>query len=129
MLHVNIQQVDGTEWVHTLWPVKFCPKAGANLFSLMSKLQGNKISSDPWNNIVVNSSKGDIILDHQIKTCNSWVDRVEFLLETVKEFKGVLWGQQVKVFTNYKNLIQEALGLILTVYVGGGYSLRNLVPK
>ena len=85
MLHVNIQQVDGTEWVHTLWPVKFCPKAGANLFSLMSKLQGNKISSDPWNNIVVNSSKGDIILDHQIKTCNSWVDRVEFLLETGEE--------------------------------------------
>ena len=33
-LCINIQQVDGTEWVHTIWPVKFCPRAGANLFSL-----------------------------------------------------------------------------------------------
>ena len=33
-----VHQVDGTEWVHMLWPVKFCPKAGANLFSLMCKL-------------------------------------------------------------------------------------------
>ena len=46
-LHVNVHQVDGTEQVHTLWPVKFCFKAGANLFSLTCEfLQGNKISSD-----------------------------------------------------------------------------------
>ena len=45
--HVNIQQVEGTEWVHTLWPMKFCPKAGVNLFSLTRKLlQGKEISSD-----------------------------------------------------------------------------------
>ena len=36
-----------TYQVHTLWPVKFCPKAGANLFSLTCELlQGNKIPSD-----------------------------------------------------------------------------------
>ena len=33
-LCVNIQQVDETECVHTQWSVKFCPKAGASLFSL-----------------------------------------------------------------------------------------------
>ena len=45
-LHVNVCQVNRTEWVHTPWPVKFCPKAGANLFSLMCKLlQGKPISS------------------------------------------------------------------------------------
>ena len=45
-LRVTIWQVDGTEQVHTLWPMKFCPKAGANLFSLMCKLsQGKTISS------------------------------------------------------------------------------------
>ena len=24
-VHVNICQVEGTQWVHTIWPVKFCP--------------------------------------------------------------------------------------------------------
>ena len=33
------------------------------------------------------------------------------ILETLKEYKGVLWGQTIKVFTNHKNLMQQALGL------------------
>ena len=33
------------------------------------------------------------------------------IVETLKEFKGMLWGQRLKVFTNHKNLIQGALGL------------------
>ena len=46
-LGVKVRQVNGSEQVHTLQPVKFCPKVGANLFSLMCKLlQGSKISSD-----------------------------------------------------------------------------------
>ena len=32
-LWVKLQQVNGTEQVHTLWPLTFCCKAGANLFS------------------------------------------------------------------------------------------------
>ena len=32
------------------------------------------------------------------------------IVETLKEFKGVLWGQPVKV-TDHKNLIKDALGL------------------
>ena len=48
---VNIQQVDGTEWIHTLWPMKFCPKKSANLFSLICKpLKGRTISSNNQNN-------------------------------------------------------------------------------
>ena len=33
------------------------------------------------------------------------------VLETLKEFKGMLWGQKLNVFTNHENLIQDALGL------------------
>ena len=81
-LCINILQVNGTEWVHTLWPMKFCPKAVANLLSLMCELsQKKKISSDYQNNIVVKSTDGDIILDCQIKTCNGLVARDEFLQE------------------------------------------------
>eukprot|EP00804_Cyclotella_cryptica_P008994 CCRYP_003093-RA/>CCRYP_003093-RA protein AED:0.16 eAED:0.18 QI:0/0/0/1/0/0/2/0/370 len=41
------------------------------------------------------------------------VTKLELLakVETLKEFKGMLWGQRLKVYTDHENLIQEALGL------------------
>jgi hypothetical protein len=32
------------------------------------------------------------------------------IVECLKEFKGMLWGQQVKVYIDHKNLMQDALG-------------------
>jgi hypothetical protein len=32
------------------------------------------------------------------------------IVETLKEFKGMLWGQEIKVYTNHKNLTRYALG-------------------
>ena len=79
-LCINVCQVDGPELVHTLWPLKYCPKAGANLLSLRCKLsQENKISSNHQNNIVVNTTYGNIILDRQVKTCDGWIITVNFL--------------------------------------------------
>ena len=90
MFQVKVCQVDGTEQVHTLWPVKFCPKASANIFSLMCELsQGNKIANDHHNNIMVNTPTGNIILDCQIKTHNGWVAGVNFLHEANNK-RGVL---------------------------------------
>ena len=33
------------------------------------------------------------------------------ITETLKEFKGMLWGQKLKVYTDHKNLTRDALGL------------------
>ncbi len=33
------------------------------------------------------------------------------IIETLKEFRGMLWGQTIKVYTDHKNLTQDALGL------------------
>ena len=90
-LYINIQQVDGTEQVHPLWSIKFCPKAGVNLFFLMCELlQGNKIISDHQNNIVAKSSEGDILLECCIKTHDGWVARIKFLCETSQERASLL---------------------------------------
>ena len=33
------------------------------------------------------------------------------IVETLKELKGMLWGQQITIYTDHKNLMQDALGL------------------
>ena len=76
--------MNGGEQVHTLWPVKFCPSAGANLFSLTCKLsQGNKISSDKTN--VVSTPNGNIVLDCRIKTHDGCVAGVDFIQNPINE--------------------------------------------
>ncbi len=45
--------------------------------------------------------------------CRYSVTKIELLaiVETLKGFKGMLWGQQIKVFTDHANLMRDALGL------------------
>ena len=54
----------------------------ANLYSPISKLL---LKSEHKNNIMVQSSKDDIILDCWIKTHDNWVSRVKFIQEIGSE--------------------------------------------
>ena len=36
---------------------------------------------------------------------------LQTIVKTLKDFKGILWGQRLKVYTDHKNLIHDALGL------------------
>ncbi len=40
------------------------------------------------------------------------IGKIELLaiIETLKEFKGMLWGQKLVVYTDHQNLIRDALG-------------------
>ena len=79
-LHVKLKQIDGRKIKHTLWPVKYCEKARADLFSLTCKFsQVRKMSSDSMTNMVLDISDGWIVLDQRIKTRDRWIPGVDFI--------------------------------------------------
>jgi len=59
------------------------------------------------------------------------VTEIELLaiVETLKEFKGMLWGQPVKVYTGHKNLMRDALGLTSDRVYQWRLSLEEYGPK
>ena len=75
-LHVKVRQVDGSEILHTLCPVKYCKQAGTNLSCLICELvQGSKLYRDENNNIILDTVNGKIVLDCKIKTIDGWIAR------------------------------------------------------
>jgi hypothetical protein len=51
------------------------------------------------------------------------------IVETLKEFKGMLWGQNIKVFTDHANLMRDALGLTLDQVYQWRLLLEECRPK
>jgi hypothetical protein len=45
--------------------------------------------------------------------CKYSINKIKLLaiVKTLNEFKGVLWGQNMKVFTDHANLMRDAIGL------------------
>ncbi len=59
------------------------------------------------------------------------VTEIELLaiVETLKEFKGMLWGQDIKVYTDQKNLTRDALELTLVRVYRWRLLLEEYAPK
>ncbi len=59
------------------------------------------------------------------------VTEIELLaiVETLKEFKGMMWGQDIKVFTDHKNLTRDALGLTSDRVYHWWLLLEDYAPK
>ncbi len=51
-----------------------------------------------------------LVRNSPIRSANT-VSAILAIVKTLKEFKGMLWGQNIKVFTDHANLISDALGL------------------
>jgi hypothetical protein len=51
------------------------------------------------------------------------------IVETLKEFKGMLWGQNIKFFTDHANLMRDALGLTLDRVYQWRLLLEEFRPK
>jgi hypothetical protein len=51
------------------------------------------------------------------------------IVKTLKEFKGMLWGQSIKVYTNHANLIRYALGVTLDRVYQWRSLLEEFRPK
>ncbi len=59
------------------------------------------------------------------------VTKIELLaiVETLKELKGMLWGQDIKVYTDHKNLTRDALGLTSDIVHHWRLILEEYAPK
>ncbi len=51
------------------------------------------------------------------------------IVEILKEFKGMLWGQSIKFFTNHKNVTRDALGLTSDRVYKWRLPLKEYAPK
>jgi hypothetical protein len=51
------------------------------------------------------------------------------IVETLKEFKGMLWEQDIKVYTDHKNLTRDALGLTSDRVYRWRLLLEKYAPK
>jgi hypothetical protein len=63
--------------------------------------------------------------------CKYSVTKIELLaiVETLKEFKGMLSGQSIKVYTDHANLIRNALGMTLDHVYQWRLLLEEYGPK
>jgi hypothetical protein len=59
------------------------------------------------------------------------VTKLELLaiVETLKEFNGMLWGQQINVYTDHKNLTRDGLGLTSDRVTGWRIPLEEYAPE
>ncbi len=59
------------------------------------------------------------------------VTKIELLaiVETLKEFKGMLWGKDIKLYTDHKNLTRDALGLTSDRVYPWRLLLEEYAPK
>jgi hypothetical protein len=82
------------------WPIQTIPK------SLRCKQLGAVITQD--NKAIAFFSQK--LSDTQ---CKYSITKIELLaiVKTLKEFKGMLWGQNIKVFIDHANLMRDAPGI------------------
>jgi hypothetical protein len=83
----------------------------------------------PWLAVITQDNRPIVFFSQNLSymQCKYSVTKIELLaiVKTLKEFKGMLWGQSIKMFTDHANLMRDALGLTLDQV----YQLRLLLEE
>ena len=65
--------------------------------------------------VITQNNRSLAFFSRKLSDTQKWynVTKKELLsiVDTLKEFKGMFWGQKLVVYTDHKNIIQDALGL------------------
>ncbi len=63
--------------------------------------------------VITQDNRPIVFFSRKLSKTQQSVTEIELpaIVETLKEFKGMLWGQDIKVYTDHKNLTRDALGL------------------
>jgi hypothetical protein len=105
------------------WPIRTIPKVFEIYTDASSKQLGEVITQD--NRPISFFSWKLSNTQHKYS-----VTKIELaIVETLKEFKGMLWGQKNKVFTDHANLMRDALGLTLDQVYQWRLLLEEYGPK
>ena len=107
-----VRQVDGTESVKELYPVKYSPDVSNRLFSITCEIaRGAKLSSDEKHNIILMYEDGSkIILDRRYMTKDGFIAGVELIPTSGEADMANLAHTLTKRKSISVNLFHEQLG-------------------
>jgi hypothetical protein len=81
--------------------------------------------------VITQDNRPIAIFIRKLSGAQSKYTKLELLaiVETLKEFKGMLWGQQINTYTNHKNLIRDGIGLTSNRVTRWRILLEEYAPK
>ncbi len=81
----------------------------SKFFEIYTNTSSNKLGA-----VITQENRPIVFFNWKLSTTQcKYVTKIEQLaiVETLKEFKGKLWGKSIKVHTDHANLIRDTLGM------------------
>jgi hypothetical protein len=89
-----------------------CPAVYSKVFEIYTNTSSKQLGA-----VITQENRPILFFSQKLSTMQHKysITKIELLaiVKTSKEFKGLLWGQSIKVYTDHANLIRNALGMTL----------------